>query len=244
MKNVVIYFSPTGGTKNVAQLIKKELDATEYDITGLCLDVDFTADELVFFCFPVYGGRIPNIMYERMTHLKGSGTPCVPVAVFGNRAVDDALIEMSDLCKKQGFVTVGGAEMVAPHSLDITIAANRPDDGDKAKLRDFLNKLTAKESFTEVEMPGKRPYQKYNGIPVYPHPTKDCIGCGTCYKFCPAEAIKAKKMRTKWSKCMSCMRCVDICASQTRHVNRAEMFGIQAALKIICKGRKEVKFYL
>ena len=42
----------------------------------------------------------------------------VLVAVYGNRAVEDALLEMSDLCLNRGFKVVGGAEMIAPHSID------------------------------------------------------------------------------------------------------------------------------
>ena len=82
-------------------------------------------------------------MYDRMKIISGYKTPCVPVAVFGNRAVDDALLEMSELAEKCGFVTVAGCEMVAPHSIDPQFGAGRPDASDKAKLHEFLEKLKA-----------------------------------------------------------------------------------------------------
>ena len=114
MKPIVLYFSATGGTEHIAKLIASELKAETADITVFDFDMSFDSDMLVFVCFPVYGGRIPAPMYRRMKDIRGDNTPVVPVAVYGNRAVEDALQEMADLCKKNGFRVVGGAEMVAP----------------------------------------------------------------------------------------------------------------------------------
>ena len=152
MKYAIFYFSPCGGTKSVADIISKELgDAPMQEITTPSMNVALDNETLAFFCFPVYGGRIPKPMYDRMDIIKGNNTPCVPVAVYGNRAVDDALLEMSDLAAKQGFVTVAGCSMIAPHSIDPSFGAGRPDASDKAKLIDFLKKLKEKDSFAEVQ---------------------------------------------------------------------------------------------
>lgn len=161
MKYAIFYFSPCGGTKSVADIISKELgDAPMQELTTPSMNTAIDHDTLTFFCFPVYGGRIPKPMYDRMKIISGDKTPCVPVAVFGNRAVDDALLEMSELAEKCGFVTVAGCEMVAPHSIDPQFGAGRPDASDKAKLHEFLEKLKAAESFSPVKMPGDPGYAK------------------------------------------------------------------------------------
>ena len=159
-------------------------------------------DTLTFFCFPVYGGRIPKPMYDRMKIISGDKTPCVPVAVFGNRAVDDALLEMSELAEKCGFVTVAGCEMVAPHSIDPQFGAGRPDASDKAKLHDFLEKLKAAESFSPAKMPGDPNYasKKTPFLPLYPMASKECIGCGICTTKCEFDAIHLKRNRPQNSK--------------------------------------------
>ena len=110
-------------------------------------------------------------------------------AVYGNRAVEDALLEMSDLCLNRGFTVVGGAEMIAPHSIDKRFGAGRPDASDIAALNKFLASLMAKQELKTVAMPGKRPYREYKGIPVYPTSSSKCSGCGTCAQECPTEAI-------------------------------------------------------
>lgn len=246
MKTTIICFSPTGGVEKVAQLIANELNvAAPYDYTTRGYEVSFSSDDLVFFCFPVYGGRIPTPMYDRMSYVHGNGAKAVLVAVYGNRAVEDALLEMSDLCLNRGFKVVGGAEMIAPHSIDKRFGAGRPDASDIAALNKFLASLMSKQELTPVAMPGKRPYKEYKGIPVYPTSSSKCSGCGTCAQECPTEAIDpGDPQHTDKTKCISCMRCVSMCPFSQRRVPKAMQLAASAALIKMCAGRKEPKFYL
>ncbi len=245
MKATVLYFSPTGGTERVAQLIAGELKAQALDITVFDYDLSYGEDEVIFFCFPVYGGRIPKPMYKRMQGIRGARTPAVLVAVYGNRAVEDALMEMSDLAREKGFRTVGGAEMIAPHSIDRRFGAGRPDESDTAKLMDFLHKLEAKETLGVVAMPGSHDYRKYDGLPLRPVSGKDCSGCGTCAQECPTGAIDGgDPMKPDPAKCISCMRCVSVCPFEVRHVPKALLAAASASLRIVCSSRKEPKFYI
>lgn len=247
MRKVIFYFSPTGGTKAVADIINKECgDVLMQELTTPTMDVELDANTLAFFCFPVYAGRIPKPMYDRMKQVRGKGTPCVHVAVYGNRAVDDALLEMSDVAKEAGFITVGGCEIIAPHSVDPSFGANRPDASDREKIHEFIKKLDEKETLTEVKMPGDPEYKKKKAsdLPLYPKPSKECIGCGICYKYCPSGAINAKRMKTSRRKCISCMRCVSMCSTESRNVSAPMRLAAHLYLKKTCSERKEPKFYL
>ena len=247
MKKVIFYFSPTGGTKAVADIFNREFgDVLMQEITTPSFDVEIDSDTMAFFFFPVYAGRIPKPMYDRMKQIKGKGSPCVPVAVYGNRAVDDALLEMSELAAKSGFVTVGGCEIVAPHSVDPSFGFGRPDAADKEKISEFIKKLDAKQELNAVRMPGNPEYAKKKpmDLPLYPKPSKECIGCGICYKYCPAGAINAKRMKTKKSKCISCMRCVAMCSTESRSISAPMKLVSRVYLKKTCSDRQECKFYL
>ena len=71
-----------------------------------------------------------------------------------------------------------------------------------------------------------------------------CIGCGICEKYCPAGAIKGKHMRTVPTKCISCMRCVSMCSTESRKVPAPMRLAAHLTRKKLCSERKEPKFYL
>ena len=95
-------------------------------------------------------------------------------------------------------------------------------------------------------MPGDPNYasKPVKSLPLYPAPAKECIGCGICFKYCPAGAISAKRMKTKTRLCISCMRCVSICSTDSRKVPAPMRLAAHATLKKLCSGRKEPAFYL
>ena len=248
MKPLVIYFSPTGGTENVAKLIAAELGAESVDVTVFDYGMSFGPDDLVFFCFPVYGGRIPSPMYSRMRNVSGQGSSAVPVAVFGNRAVDDALLEMRDTLTPLGFRVIAAAEVIAPHSVNTDIAAGRPDAADRAKIEGFCTQLAARiaaDAPAEIAVPGDPDYRAYNGLPLKPTGGLRCIRCGLCADNCPAGAIpKAAPQKVDKHKCISCLRCIQICPQSARGVPLPLRLAAAATVKKYCAGRKEPKFYL
>lgn len=127
-RNLHLYFfSPTGGTQRVAGLFAENLNAADActDITVHAEAKTFSADDCLLVFFPVYGGRVPGPCLARMRALRGTDTPAVLVAVFGNRAVDDALLEMRDTLTPLGFRVIAAAEVIAPHSVNTDIAAGR-----------------------------------------------------------------------------------------------------------------------
>lgn len=50
---------------------------------------------------PVYAGRVPALAVEILKGIKTSGVKCVIVAVYGNRAYEDALVEMQDVATER-----------------------------------------------------------------------------------------------------------------------------------------------
>ena len=78
-------------------------------VTDLCVKAadiqlpDIQEDDLAVIAMPVFAGRVPALAVERMRMVKPNSVKCVVVAVFGNRAYDDALLEMQDVASEIGF---------------------------------------------------------------------------------------------------------------------------------------------
>ena len=67
-----IYFSPTGGTKKVADIMIKAMkkDAQEIDMIkdpDKILQTEFSEDDICLIAVPSYGGRIPSVTVDKFT---------------------------------------------------------------------------------------------------------------------------------------------------------------------------------
>ena len=108
----IAYFSPTGTTKRTLRAVAEgfgcsELSETDWgDPKSRAAILKTGPDELLIAGMPVYYGRIPSLFHEGLP-LRGEGTPFVPVAVYGNRHYDDAVLELKTLGEAAGCVTLG-----------------------------------------------------------------------------------------------------------------------------------------
>ena len=124
----LVYFSPTGGTRQVLTAIGEGLRLTRkgVDNRGLpCTHIDMTlpaqraqdrefgADTLLVLGFPVYYGRVPLIHKEILPRLKGEARYALPVVVYGNRAYEDSLRELAALCRQKGYDLVAAAAFIS-----------------------------------------------------------------------------------------------------------------------------------
>ena len=108
------YFSPTGGTKKVSSIFAAALGrdvwhnlVSKQTISGK------PQGELTVVVAPVFGGRIPSVVREKIKMLDGKGKKAVTIAVYGNRAYEDALLELNDILIEGGFTVIASAAFVA-----------------------------------------------------------------------------------------------------------------------------------
>ena len=105
---VEITFSPTGGTKKVADQISSHLGSVTNTVDLIRHDVSFSnvtiaPDALAVIAAPVFEGVIPDTAIERIKEIQGNHANCVVIAVYGNRAYDDGLIQLKDTAELCGF---------------------------------------------------------------------------------------------------------------------------------------------
>lgn len=222
-KITVLHFSPTGGTRRAALLLARQI-ASQVEEIDLTLSQPqrkaFTPQDVVLVAGPVYGGRLPGLMVERLRHYTGGGACAVSAVVYGGRAYEDALVELDDLLEVQGFCVIAGTALLAEHSIAHTLEVGRPDAQDAAQLAEFGGRIAQKLEKGDMDapqVPGNRPYREWAGMPVAPMASDICVECGECAKVCPAQAIPCENpSQTDKARCITCMRCVAVCPVKAR----------------------------
>ena len=254
MKIYEITFSATGRTQKVTDIISSvfEGDKTRVDISNPNFKdkiYEISQDSFCIVSVPVYNGRVPTPAVDNLKNIKGNGATALLVAVYGNRAIDDCLLELKNILAEQGFKCKAAISAVAEHSMMPQFATNRPDDEDKKELIGFARKIKEKldsNTLSEtINVPGKMPYAKSPNLPIKMKVNKDCIKCGKCAKVCPVSAIPFDNPScTDKSKCITCMRCISVCPKNARSLPPVLLSIVSTVAKSQFKERKGNSLFL
>ena len=225
-----ITFSPTGGTRRVADILAHALgnDIRTIDLADPHFDASATlppsSDEVAVIAAPAYAGRMPGPAAERIAQLDGNGARAVIVCV------------------------IAAVAAIAEHSVARRYATGRPDGDDKAALEGFAAQIAAKLASgddTCPQVPGHVPSGETGRLGMIPHPTRACNQCGTCAAQCPVQAIDPGDVKAvDRSRCISCMRCVAICPRSARRIGRIMQFMVNRHLKKVCSTRRSPQLFL
>ena len=265
-----IIFSPTSGSAKIAKKVADTIAATlpkgsferqtEINFTQTPPEgTVYIKNSIAVIAAPVYGGRIADLAMNRFDNLKGINSYIIPIAVYGNRDYDDALIELADFMETKNFKVIAGGAFIGEHSYsrpEMPTAEGRPDNDDMAKAEEFGKAVAEKIllsmnnsndgslTFSKPNIKGNRPYKEKG--PHHPQtPACDrslCLKCGACAMVCPAGAIEVYSEGPIFddSLCIKCCACVKNCPG------KALTFDTPYTEKLFknCHDRKEPEFVL
>ncbi|GAK58753.1 4Fe-4S ferredoxin, iron-sulfur binding protein [Candidatus Vecturithrix granuli] len=259
----LVYFSPTATTRAIVKEITKGIKAEQVQHLDCTLPGSRTApmpvfqDELVILAAPVYVGRIAKVAAEHFATFRARNTLAVLVAVYGNRAYEDALRELRDLAVQSGFMPIAGGAFIGEHSYSSEqkpIAHGRPDTQDRhharafgAKIREKLQQIETIAAIKPLTVPGNFPYRDPGTLPPMAPVTNIslCTLCGKCAHICPVNAIATENPATSDENiCTHCCACIKICPAQARSVQNEIMLNIVNRLHTTCQARKEPEVFL
>ena len=247
-KWIIAHFSPTGGTRKVADAIAAGFNTplVEMDLTRADSAVTLGENDALMVVLPVYAGRVPRISLERLAALRGNGQKAVAVVVYGNREYDDALLETKDALEAGGFQVIAAAAFIAEHSIVRSIAAGRPDAGDEKIARQFAADVMEKlVNPTPVNVPGNHPYRELKPSAFHPAADENCVRCGACAGQCPVGAIPLDDPgKTLGDVCINCMRCVEACPVSSRTLPDSFLTMITRMLNEKAAGYKKPVVFL
>jgi ferredoxin/flavodoxin len=266
----MMYFSATGTTKkvvsgiakNILENIGRNITINEIDFTMAEVrkkPVQFTEDDIVIIGVPVYAGRVPNVLLKYLNSIVGTDTLAIPVVVYGNRNYDDALIELSDIIKLNGFKVIAGGAFIGEHSFSKTLAKNRPDEKDMDIVRYFANqiyiKIISQDKNQDVIVKGNKPYRKYyspktkEGITVdirkvIPKTNSNCNDCKQCVSFCPMGSIDFEDVSKLNGICIKCGACIKKCPTNAKYYDDADYLRHKFELEDQFAYRREPELFI
>ncbi len=167
------------------------------------------------------------------------------------------MLELKNLAKELGFNPIAGGAFIGEHSFateDIPIANGRPDRQDVemamefgAKIRAKVAALSSQDAHTDLEIPGRFPYESGGAGPMKVAPVTNedtCTVCGTCASVCPTAAISINgSVATDIPLCIRCCACVKNCPTGARVWEDSKMKEIANWLNEKCRARKELQLF-
>lgn len=241
-------FSPTGTSRKVSEAIARGFGSETTVSVNLSRQsaeaTTLTRDVAALFAVPVYGGRVAPTALARLSGVRGDATPAIGVVLYGNRAYDGAVRELTSFLSDRGFIPVAAAAFVGEHSYStdtFPIAAGRPDAQDCALAEAFGRSVREKLNagnhspvdpaalakphtplfpmlrFVRFVLTWRRRQKRHPVLLLPKADAERCTHCGKCALLCPVGAIATgDELRTDAATCIRCCACVKGCPTQAR----------------------------
>jgi ferredoxin/flavodoxin len=162
-KVFIVYFSPAGSTRHVAEIMEKKFLAFGAEVSSFNLaecrnDVAMTISQqmeaskgknYLFIGSPVYVSHAAPLVMECIAGLKeNTGAFAVPFVTWGGACSGISLYEMGKELINKGFTLLGAAKILAVHSLmwqlEDPLGKGHPDAEDDRMVEELVNHINQK----------------------------------------------------------------------------------------------------
>ena len=161
VKSLIVYSSPAGTTRHVAQIVGTQLEKLGYEPEvfdlgkkddGMQLRSELKSgmnDCCLWIGSPVYAGHaLPSIMQFISELPLGKGSSAVPFVTWGAVTSGVALSEMGTMLSEKGYTVLGGAKVGAVHSMmwesKDPLGGGHPDAEDDHMMEKLVQDICAK----------------------------------------------------------------------------------------------------
>ena len=250
---MVIYFTGTGNSRYVAQLVAQQLEDTLLDLAPLIRNNDshtFTNEKPLVFVAPVYVSAPPLAFMEflRKGSFPGNREAYFIMTCAGGMGGSPEYCRR--LCLELGLTYMGCASILMPQNYIAFFSMKTPEENSaivqaaSTALQPLATAVAARQPFAD---PGMKKWEYistqmilsmyYKGfISAKKFRVEDgCIGCGKCASVCPLGNITMSEKLPVWGKnCTHCMACINFCPKNVIQ------YGNRTAGKIRYRGPEQV----
>jgi ferredoxin/flavodoxin len=219
-KVFIVYFSPAGSTRHVAQVIEKQFlalgaEVSSFDLAECSNDVATVISQqmeasngrsCLFIGSPVYVSHAVPLVMECIAGLKeNNGAFAVPFVTWGGACSGISLYEMGKELINRGFRLLGAAKILAVHSLmwllEDPLGKGHPDTDDDQMVEKLVNHIYKKlhEDNPKVIKLSDLAYQSKEN-----HAEMEKISLQTAKAYMPERSIDIEQ-------CNQCQVCSDVC---------------------------------
>lgn len=228
---VLLYFSGTGNSKYIAELFSNKMNINCHSIES---HVDFekliTENDVIAFCYPVYGSRVPRILREFVAKHIGvlnSKNLIIFCTQFGFSG--DGARAFTDMFNIDSVKIIYAEHFNMPNNINniciFPISSDKTNAKRIAKVENKMNTVCNNINRNKVVKRGFNLFSKGLGliqgafIPRVELVGKDsvqidddCNECGLCIKICPMQNFQLENnIIIPKGNCTLCYRCINKC---------------------------------
>jgi ferredoxin len=227
----MLYFSGTGNSKYLAELFCQYENSKCYSIEET---VNFTqlisSEEVIGFCYPVYGSRVPRIMREfALKHIEYLRNKKVIIFCTQWLFSGDGARAFTDIFPKNYFDVIYAEHFLMPNNVCNLFLLPLEDEN---KIKNYINKADIKMqavcnniSKGIIKKRGFNMFSRILGLfqglfmPTIEKKsldtvkvTDDCKQCCLCISICPMKNLEYSNGKIlQKSNCTICYRCINRC---------------------------------
>lgn len=230
---MILYFSGTGNSRYVAQVINSVIGDELVSLNELIKmgSKRALASEKPFvFVAPTYAWRIPEIVRRFIQETQFTGSSKAYFVLTCGDGTGNAAGHARRLCAEKGFVFSGLATVIMPENYIAMYEVPAKEQADAIiKKSDPLILDVAEYIKNGQELPGETITLNGRFISGIVNPlfyfavvsakgfysTSACIGCGKCAQLCPLNNIGLSGGKPQWGgNCTHCMACICGCPTE------------------------------
>lgn len=233
MKNIILYFTGTGNTLDVAKKIALGISDNIQEtillrISANMENIDFSQYDRIGIFVPTYMGSLPLMVKEFLQKVNISNESYVYSVVTCGGMEASTHSQIRKILKKKGNIVSANFTFIYPANNQTSYP---PATDEQSKEIIKKNNYEIKEAIDIIRLKQKKSYKsnpimemlaKAASVTFKPR-TSDkefwiedtCIGCGICTKVCPANNIKLIDNTPQWQHhCERCTACLQLCPKQ------------------------------
>ena len=230
LKAAIVYCSPGGSTRHVAQVIEKELE--HVGVTVLSADLGKRDDGssviseirgekiCLFIGSPVYVNRaVPPVMRFISGLPENANVWAVPFVTWGGASSGIALYDMGKALTDKGIPVVGAGKVLALHSMmwqcENPLGEGHPDEEDDRFIRKLVSGVLKK---TATRAPETVALSDLAYQPEKVHAEMEKMSLETAKAYLPKKEVSVEL-------CTECGVCAEICPVQAIKLSPYPEFG-------------------